>query len=86
MSPKLFITVKENSTGTPKESILTVRNHLCFADDIVLTSDDLGEAKPMLYELQEAYSGVGLKMKFSFARSWMGSLWNTETPVISLLA
>lgn len=67
MSPKLLITVLEPHVQKNQlEFILTVRNnHLRFAEDIVLTTEDLGEAKQMLYELEGARSEVGLKINFS---------------------
>lgn len=40
-------------------------NNLRFADDIVLMSDNLGEAKEMLEELQQAIHKVGLKINYN---------------------
>jgi len=56
MSPKLLITVLEHAfkklDWDTKVGHTDGRNlsHLRFADDIVLTTDDLGEARQMLYE------------------------------------
>ena len=71
LSPKLFVAVLESmlkminwdSTGINIDGKLI--NHLCFADDIILITDNIQEAQNMLDMLNDASEKVGLKINLS---------------------
>lgn len=68
LSPKLFITVLEYALKRLEWENKGISidgerlNHLRFADDIVLISDNLGEAAIMIQELKNAIQVVGLRI------------------------
>lgn len=68
MSPKLFNTVLEYAFKTLEQHNKGIKidgeylNNLRFADDIVVTADDLGKAREMIMELQVAIEKVDINM------------------------
>ncbi|CAG9833672.1 unnamed protein product [Diabrotica balteata] len=44
-------------------------NHLRYADDIVLITDNLGEARVMLQQLQQVYRTPGYKTRIAYTRT-----------------
>lgn len=68
MSPKLFNTVLEYAFKTLEWHNKGIKidgeylNNLRFADDIVVTADDLGKAREMIMELQVAIEKVDINM------------------------
>lgn len=70
MSPKLFTAVLEHALKQLNWQNKGINidgeylHHLRFADDVVITTDNLGEAQEMLEELRQATARVGLYINY----------------------
>lgn len=70
ISPKLFTTVLEYAFKTLDREDKGIKidgeylNHVRFADDIVITTDNLGDTKQIIIKLKQAAGSVGLNINF----------------------
>lgn len=71
LSPKLFVTLLQSVLNKIRWNNMGINidgenlSHLCFADDIVLITDDTAKAQTMLQNLQTAAEKVGLEINLS---------------------
>lgn len=71
LSPKLFVTLLQSMLNKINWDNIGINidgeklNHLCFADDIVLITDNMPEAQTMMQNLCEAAERVGLEINIS---------------------